>query len=79
MSNRHDAQRPYPVHPDRLLHSKWSTAPDYEELDYCHWEVVTFLKRKGEVELRATLDEETLVRIPWRALRDRTRWVPGWS
>jgi tryptophan-rich hypothetical protein len=79
MSDSHASQRPYPVHPTHLLHSKWSTAEGYDELEFCHWEVITFLKRKGEVELRATLDEDARVRLPWRELRDRARWVPGWS
>lgn len=78
MQNLHESQRPYPVHPTHLLHSKWSTAEGYEDLTYCHWEVITFFKKRGEVELRATLDEGVTHRMPWRTLRDRAHWVPGW-
>ena len=42
-------------------------------------EVVAFRKKAGEVELMATLDRASRVIAPWRELRDRTRWEPGWG
>ena len=77
--HHHRAQRPHPIHPDRLLHSAWSVAEArQQEMEHCHWEVITHLKRRGEVVLRATLDERCTITIPWRELRDRERWTPGW-
>ncbi|MFB6374994.1 MAG: TIGR02450 family Trp-rich protein [Bradymonadaceae bacterium] len=43
-----------------------------------HWEVVRYAHEDGEVTLRAVLDGET-VTIPWRELRDREVWTPGWE
>ncbi len=74
----HSHQRPYPVHPNHLLHSKWSTAEGYDELEYCHWEVTVHYKKSKEVLLRATLNPEATIKIDWRELRDRARWSPGW-
>lgn len=67
---------PHPIHPRHLLGSKWSSAPGAHE--HCHWEVIEHRKRAQAVVLRATLDAATTLVIPWRDLRDRERWVPGW-
>ena len=71
------ARTPHPVHPDRLEGSAWtSRSPDHP---YAHYEVVAFRKKRGEVELMATLDRSSRVVAPWRELRDRSRWEPGWG
>lgn len=68
---------PHPVHPARLEGSAWtSRSPDHP---YAHYEILEFRKKTGEVELRATLDRSSRVLAPWRELRDRSRWEPGWG
>lgn len=42
-----------------------------------HWEVVELGAGGQEVTLLAVLDGHR-EQIPWRALRDRQHWVPGW-
>ena len=75
-SPAHRSQRDAPIHPKHLLHSKWTSAPQHH--DYCHWEVIEHRKRAQEVVLRATLNKSAELIIPWRALRDRSLWTPGW-
>jgi tryptophan-rich hypothetical protein len=65
-----------PHSPDKLVGSKW-TAVDVESRRK-HWEVISFDDDAGEVTLRAVIDAETKA-IPWRNLRDRDRWKPGWQ
>ncbi|MEM1350353.1 MAG: TIGR02450 family Trp-rich protein [Myxococcota bacterium] len=66
----------YPRHPTHLEGSKWSSLdPNHP---HRHWEVESYRKKSKHVVLRATLDSaETLV-LPWRELRDRSSWLPGW-
>ncbi len=62
-----------PHHPDKLVGTQW-TAVDPEE-GRRHWQV---LERSGDKALlRAVLDGVTH-ELPWRDLRDRARWTPGW-
>jgi tryptophan-rich hypothetical protein len=65
-----------PQNPDKLIGSKWSAVEVEEKRK--HWEVVSWHPDDGEVTLRAVLDGET-TRRPWRQLRDRERWEPGWT
>lgn len=44
-----------------------------------HYVVTVHRARTGEVELASVLLPEQVIRIPWRALRERTHWLPGWS
>lgn len=67
---------PHPIHPTHLPGSKWSSVD--EALEFCHWEVSSYSKKKGVVTLFATLDRDTTLTIPWRELRERERWEPGW-
>jgi len=68
------AMSPAPAHPARLVGSAWTRGDDAWR--YCHWEVVT---RDGDdVVVCATLDRARTHRLPWRALRDRAVWTPGW-
>ena len=63
-----------PAHPRHLLGSAWTRLD--EAWRFCHWEIVA---RDGDdVILRATLDRASERRLAWRALRDRTIWMPGW-
>ena len=78
MAAAHAPQRPHPVHPRFLVGSKWSSAPGQDTIEYRHWEVIRHDKKRGEVVLRATLDREAELVLPWRALRDRAKWLPGW-
>jgi tryptophan-rich hypothetical protein len=65
-----------PHEPSKLPGSHW-TAVDPEERRK-HWEVVRYAEEEDEVTLRAVIDGET-VTIPWRDLRDREVWKPGWA
>lgn len=78
MTTEHTSPRPHPVHPKFLVGSKWSRAPEYDAIEYRHWEVVRHNKKRGEVVLRATLDRDAELCFPWRELRDRSKWLPGW-
>lgn len=62
-----------PHHPDKLAGTQW-TAVDPEE-SRRHWQVVE--RRGDQAFLRAVLDGATC-ELPWRDLRDRARWTPGW-
>jgi tryptophan-rich hypothetical protein len=66
----------YPQHPRQLPRSKWTSAPGAHT--YCHWEVEQLQPKTGQVVLRATLDPHQRLIIPWRELRDRSRWLPDW-
>lgn len=65
----------HPRHPRHLLGSKWSARQPRERA--LHWEVQAYAPKQGLLTLRAVLTgaEE---RVPWRELRDRERWLPGW-
>jgi tryptophan-rich hypothetical protein len=65
-----------PHRPDRLVGSAW-TAVDIED-DRKHWEVVEYRAGAGTAVLRA-LHDDTRRELPWRELRDRARWRPGWK
>lgn len=64
-----------PHNPSKLLGSHWSRVNPEDRGK--HWEVVRFDRRTGDVVLRGVLTGEE-VRMPWRDLRDRERWLPGW-
>ena len=73
----HPNHHVHPRHPDHLRGSRWSRVGG--DLEYRHWEVDVLHKRAGEVELRAALDRAARLLIPWRSLRDRSQWEPGWT
>jgi tryptophan-rich hypothetical protein len=66
----------HPIHPTHLERSKWSYVGD--EHDFKHWEVESFSKKRGVLTLFAVLEKTTTISIPWRELRDREKWEPGW-
>ena len=63
-----------PTTPRHLVGSGWTRRGTPGEP--CHWRVVAV--SGDEAELRAVLDAALALRLPWRDLRDRARWVPGW-
>ena len=65
-----------PHHPDKLVGSRW-TAVEVEDRRK-HWDVVEFRKNSGEVVIRAVIDDHRRS-IPWRTLRNREQWTPGWE
>lgn len=78
----------HPAHPVKLVGSKWTRVvepaeqdPDTRNLEErcTHFVVTQHLVKAGEVELSSVLVSGHTVRVPWRALRDRARWRPGWS
>ncbi|MEM9861451.1 MAG: TIGR02450 family Trp-rich protein [Myxococcota bacterium] len=64
----------FPRHPTRLLGSKWTRI---EEEGVTHFRVVEH-RKDHNLRLQA-LCKDTSVVIPWRALRERARWRPGWA
>lgn len=67
--------RPEPRHPGNLAGSKWSSRG--ASLPYLHWIVIEV--SGDEVVLQAVLSPATTHRMPWRGLRERERWQPGWQ
>jgi len=69
----------HPAHPKRLVGSKW-TAVEVVDRER-HWVVVALEPRRTGGERRVTL-EAVLTGSrrarPWRELRDRAVWRPGW-
>ncbi len=64
-----------PSRPDRLVGSAWTRVDTAWR--YRHWEIV---ERHGDdVVLAAVLERACRHRVPWRALRDRAVWEPGWQ
>lgn len=66
---------PAPAHPRLLVGSAWTRLPS--DWTYHHWTVVARLD--DDVIARAVLDPTCERRLPWRALRDRACWLPGWQ
>lgn len=65
-----------PQTPDKLIGSKWtSTTVDQRRK---HWEVTSYQPDTGRATLRAVIDGHTEA-IPWRNLRNRDDWQPGWQ
>lgn len=65
---------PHPQHPRQLARSKWTSR--VPTLERCHWTVIEV--SGDEVVLASVLPPTVAHRIPWRALRDRAQWAPGW-
>lgn len=65
----------HPQTPKLLVGTRWTRQGSGR---LRHHEVVSFTRREGTVSLRPVLAPDEPVEIPWRDLRDRTRWVPGW-
>jgi tryptophan-rich hypothetical protein len=70
-------KRNHPIHPTHLERSKWSSVSD--DYPFKHWEVMSFAKKSGQLTLFAILEKATTIQIPWRELRDREKWEPGWK
>jgi tryptophan-rich hypothetical protein len=64
-----------PHNPDKLVGTKWTAANPQNRRK--HWEVVEHVEA-DQVLLRAVLDGESIT-IPWRDLRNRDDWQPGWT
>ena len=64
-----------PSNPGKLAASKWSNVD--EAVPYRHY-VVTEVHATGEVVLASVLAPASTLRLPWRELRDRAVWRPGW-
>ncbi len=64
----------HPAHPRRLETTGWTSAAGL--FDYRHWEVERV--DGDDAVLRAVLAPEVSLRVPWRQLRDRACWAPGW-
>ena len=67
----------HPRHPDQLPGTKWTSREGL--LEFRHWEVDVVRSRRGTVVLRATLDGARTIELPWRDLRNRADWTPGWT
>lgn len=67
----------HPRHPTHLLESKWSRVDG--ALEFRHWVISEHHKTRGVVRARAVLDTDVEIELPWRELRNRTLWEPGWT
>lgn len=67
---------PEPTNPKKLPGTEWTAVEPEDKRK--HWQVLHFEKKKGEVVLEAVLDHHRL-RLPWRELRNRDEWRPGWT
>jgi len=65
-----------PTNKRHLIGSKWSAQIDCA-LEFRHWHVVA-LSKDGIATLAASLNSAERMSLPWRKLRDRTLWTPGW-
>ncbi|MFT5358387.1 MAG: hypothetical protein ACI9KE_005625 [Polyangiales bacterium] len=68
----------HPQNTQRLVGSKWTChALEPGDDRPTHYEVVDYSSTTGECQLRSVrlLREKT---IPWRQLRQRKLWTPGW-
>ena len=66
----------HPVHPRQLSGTPWTRV--HPEDDRKHFHVEAFAKKTGEVIMRPVLGGDVL-RFPWKELRDRSKWKPGWE
>ena len=67
----------HPRHPTHLVDSKWTRVDG--EHTYRHWVISEHRKERGVVRARAVLDTAVEIELPWRELRDRALWEPGWT
>lgn len=65
---------PWPAHARHLVGSAWTRVGGDDGL--AHYQVVEV--RGAEAVLAAVLAPARRQQIPWRDLRDRGRWRPGW-
>lgn len=65
----------HPANPKKLSATKWTSAVGL--FDYRHWEVSSV--DGDDAVLTAVLNADSTMRIPWRDLRDRDVWAPGWN
>jgi tryptophan-rich hypothetical protein len=63
-----------PRHPRHLAGSAWTWRGNPDEL--CHWRVIEV--HGDEAVLQPILAPTRTLRLPWRELRERARWSPGW-
>ncbi len=70
----------HPKHPKHLVGSKWTAlrVDPGQDPPERHWQAVAFEAREGVLTLEAVLTARR-VELPWRALRDRAEWLPGWT
>lgn len=70
----------HPRHPTHLVGSRWTrTQKEPLGAPYLHYEVVTYGSRTRLVCLRSLLSPALEIEFPWRDLRDRQYWLPGWT
>lgn len=58
----------------RLVGTAWTSATSIDGRR--HWVVAAV--RGDDAELRSVLAPIVRHALPWRGLRDRERWLPGW-
>ena len=65
----------HPQSPRRLVGGRWTRQGGGP---LRHYEIVEFNSRAGTVRMRPALEPQAHLDIPWRDLRDRSRWLPNW-
>ena len=79
MRSRLNVQPMNPVHPKKLLRSKWTAVKPVKKEK--HFLVTQVLCDENEVPQTCILEAVLSGReqeVPWRQLKDASRWLQGW-
>lgn len=70
----------HPRHPTHLVGSRWTRSEaEPAGAPFRHFEVSVYRSRVHTVRMRALLSPTLEIEIPWRNLRNRKHWSPGWA
>lgn len=61
----------------QFLHSKWTTLEKIE--GWRHYEVKNVFKRNKELELFSVCDKKIIIRVKFKEILDKTKWISGWK
>ncbi|MDO6617962.1 MULTISPECIES: TIGR02450 family Trp-rich protein [unclassified Shewanella] len=69
-----------PLHPKKLLHSKWTKVNVTEKLKHFSVTKVSFDEQQNVIEclIRAELNGQEFA-INWRELKQTSQWLQGWK
>ena len=60
-----------------LFKSKWTSIQRLN--GWTHYEVLNVFKKQGEVEMSCVCNKTITIKIKIKDLKDKTKWVVGWS
>ncbi|GIU53764.1 TIGR02450 family Trp-rich protein [Shewanella sp. KT0246] len=69
-----------PLHPKKLLHSKWTKVHVFQKLKHFSVVKVIYDEDSNVIEciIRAEMNAEEFA-INWRDLKDSQQWLQGWK